>query len=487
MKHPALTRVMSTVLAIMCVIMLLSGLAGIGDAKAQLTADERAYTKLTERIATFEELTAKLDGIEPSKTAKEKLDAKQEQHDKDASEYRMDLAERGATQGGYKLGADKLWEAKAQLKEGEFQYQAGRTQFEQKAAEFEELKEQTERAIALAQPLIETCAAIGAKPQMPPAPVEVQDPGPFVPPEEASEEEIAAAEAEHAAKVAEYNKYLEEKNEYDTVDYPKYEGELAEYNQKSALILAAGNAALVQAGMGGGIDDCAVMAATLSGFITETQKKLAAGEAALNEARVKLDEAGGKIEGGKQTIQANLEQIWYEMGQADEAESEFAERRSALMAEAEELAKETEELEQRKQDENKLSSMRVLLRNYDGVRSRLENGGSLPESAKEYAAEYSETYHREYKLRLAICVLAIVGGAAGLACIPAAYEKRRSRALLLIPAVLALACAVAAEAISVAAGLGQVYSVVPTIIFALLYLLCAAPKKRKVEGTTLMA
>ena len=77
MKHPALARVMSTVLAIMCVIMLVAGVFDIGDAKTQLVADEREYEKLTGRIATYEELTAKLDGVEPSKTAKEKLDAKQ--------------------------------------------------------------------------------------------------------------------------------------------------------------------------------------------------------------------------------------------------------------------------------------------------------------------------------------------------------------------------------------------------------------------------
>lgn len=425
MKHPALTRVMSTVLAIMCVIMLVAGLAGTGDAKTQFAADEREYNKLTERISTFEELTAKLDGLEPSKTALEKLNAKQEQHDKDASQYRIDLAERGATQGGYKLGADKLWEADAQLKEGEFQYKVGREQFEQKAAEFEAMKAQAEQAIVAAQDLIKSINELSP-----------DDPG---------------------------------------------------YAAKESFILMVGNAALEAANMEGNITDCATMAVVLNGLVTETQSKLAAGEAALNEARVKLDAAREQIATGKQTIQGNLEQIWYEMGQADEAESEFAERREALMAEAEELAAETEELEQRKQDENKLSSMRVLLRNYDGVRIRLENGGSLPESAKEYAAEYSETYQREYKLRLVICVLAIVGGAAGLACIPAAYEKRKSRALLLIPAVFALACAAAAEAISVAAGFGQVYSVVPTIIFALLYLLCAAPKKRRIEGTTLMA
>lgn len=471
MKHPALARVMSTVLAIMCVIMLVAGVFDIGDAKTQLVADEREYEKLTGRIATYEELTAKLDGLEPSKTAKEKLDAKQEQHDKDASEYRMDLAERGATQGSYKLGAEKLWEAKAQLKEGEYQYQVGRAQFEQKAAEFETQKQQAEKLIAGAEMLAGQCSAAAAnKPVEPVKPVEPQAPG-----EDATEEEIADYEAKRA-------QYESDMITYNT-DYAVYTASLEIYNKNVQPLLAACNAALAQAGMDGNITDCAVMAATLSGTASTARQQLTAGEAALNEARAKLDAAGAQIESGKQTIQGNLEQIWYEMGQADEAESEFAARREALMAEADELAEETAELEQRKQDENKLSSTRLLLKKYAGISERLDTGVELAESAKAYADEFHADYNRSYKLRLLLCALEIVGGVVGLFCIPAAYEKSKSRTLLLVPAVLSLVCAVAVEAIGVASGLGKVYAAVPAIIFALLYLLAAAPKARKIVST----
>lgn len=471
MKHPALARVMSTVLAIMCVIMLVAGVFDIGDAKTQLVADEREYEKLTGRIATYEELTAKLDGLEPSKTAKEKLDAKQEQHDKDASEYRMDLAERGATQGGYKLGAEKLWEAKAQLKEGEYQYQVGRAQFEQKAAEFETQKQQAEKLIAGAEMLAGQCSAAAAnKPVEPVKPVEPQAPG-----EGATEEEIADYEAKRA-------QYESDMITYNT-DYAVYTASLEIYNKNVQPLLAACNAALSQAGMDGNITDCVVMAATLSGTASTARQQLTAGEAALNEARAKLDAAGAQIESGKQTIQGNLEQIWYEMGQADEAESEFAARREALMAEADELAEETAELEQRKQDENKLSSTRLLLKKYAGISERLDTGVELAESAKAYADEFHADYNRSYKLRLLLCALEIVGGVVGLFCIPAAYEKSKSRTLLLVPAILVLVCAVAVEIIGVASGLGKVYAAVPAIIFALLYLLAAAPKARKIVST----
>lgn len=482
MKHPALARVMAAVFAIMCVIMLVAGIFAIGDAKVQLTADEKEYNKLTERIATYEELTAKLAGVEPSKTAREKLDARQEQHDKDASEYRMDLAERGATQGGYKMGADKLWEAKAELKEGEYQYQVGRAQFEQKAAEFEAMKEQGQQMIDKAR---SAAAAISAyappKPTAPPVPTVVEDPGVFEAPENATPEEIEQARADYDAKLSAYQNYLVELDNYEKIALPEYEQNLESYYNTSAMILAPFGAELAELGLAG-VNDCAVVAQTLNNLADSTQLKLTQGEAALNEARAKLDKAGEKIESGKQTIQGNLEQIWYEMGQADEEESEFAARREALMAEAEELAAETAELEQRKQDENKLSSTRLLLKKYAGISERLDNGDELAESAKAYAEQFSADYHRSYKLRLLLCALEIVGGVVGLFCIPAAYEKSKSRALLLIPAVVALLCAAAVEAIGVASGLGKAYAAVPAIIFALLYILAAAPKMRKIES-----
>lgn len=481
MKHPALARVMATVFAIMCVIMLVAGIFAIGDAKTQLAEDDREYDKLTERIATYEELTAKLAGVEPYKTAKEKLDARQEQHDKDASEYRMDLAERGATQGGYKMGADKLWEAKAELKEGEYQYKVGRAQFEQKAAEFEAMKPQLQKAIEGAQGLAAMISmAAPTKPTVPTPPAVVENPGDFKEPENATPEEIEQARADYEAKLSAYNNYLAELDNYEK-KLPEYKQKLEAYYNTSAMILAPFGAELEKLGLAGA-NDCTVVVNALNNMADSTQQQLTQGEAALNEARAKLDAAGAKIESGKQTIQGNLEQIWYEMGQADEAESDFAARREALMAEADEFAAETAELEQRKQDENKLSSTRILLKKYAGISARLDKGGELAESAKAYAEEFSAGYHRDYKLRLVLCALEIVGGILGLACIPAAYEKSKSRALLLIPAVVALLCAAAVEAIGIASGLGKAYAAVPTIIFAVFYILAAAPKMRRIES-----
>ena len=159
MKHPALTRVMAVALVIMCVIMAAAGAAGIGKAEKQLNSDKADYEKLTGRIETYEQLSKELEGKESYKQANEKLAERQEQHDKDASQYRTDLAERTATQGGYKKGADALWEAQAQLKEGELQYNAGLAQFKESEAEFNSMKAQTQQMIETAQTLAGMCSA----------------------------------------------------------------------------------------------------------------------------------------------------------------------------------------------------------------------------------------------------------------------------------------------------------------------------------------
>ena len=85
MKHPALARVMAVTLAIMCVIMLITGALGFGRAEKKLDEDAVEYGKLTERIAAYKELTAKLADAESYKQVSAELDEYRQQHDEDAA------------------------------------------------------------------------------------------------------------------------------------------------------------------------------------------------------------------------------------------------------------------------------------------------------------------------------------------------------------------------------------------------------------------
>ena len=144
MKHPALTRALAFTLAIVSVILLLVGNSGLKKAE-QLKEEELAeHKKFVERIELYNELSEELEGLEAYKTADETLSEKETQHDKDAARHRTDVATHTATEGGYKSGADQLWEARALLQEKSGEYYAGLQTFNSKKAEFDQMKAMAE-------------------------------------------------------------------------------------------------------------------------------------------------------------------------------------------------------------------------------------------------------------------------------------------------------------------------------------------------------
>ena len=144
MKHPALTRAMAFILAIVSIILLLVGNSGLKKAE-QLKEEELAeYEKFAERIELYKKLSKELEGLEAYKSADETLSEKETQHDKDAAQHRTDVATHTATEGGYKSGADQLWEARALLQEKSGEYYAGLQTFNSKKAEFDQMKAMAE-------------------------------------------------------------------------------------------------------------------------------------------------------------------------------------------------------------------------------------------------------------------------------------------------------------------------------------------------------
>jgi len=141
MLHPALTRFLAVLLAILCLILFLTSYFGLADAEELLEDDIRAYNKLTERVATYERLTVELAELEEYKKADEKLSEQEEEHDSTASQHRTDLAEHTAKEGAFKQGADALWEAKAKIDEQKIIYNMSVAEFNKKEAEFEEIRE----------------------------------------------------------------------------------------------------------------------------------------------------------------------------------------------------------------------------------------------------------------------------------------------------------------------------------------------------------
>lgn len=501
MKHPALTRVMAVVLIIACAAMLISGALGLGEAQTKYNADIEEYDKLNERIATYKELTAKLDGEDSYKETIEKLDERQEQHDKDASDYRTDLAERTATQGGYKQGADALWEAKAELSTAELQYKYALEQFQAAEAEYNSKMSQLDALPAQAAALAQACAAASAivptppgdpvaEPTMPNKPTEVKEPPQLG--ENPTEEERAAYENELAAyneyKTITLPKYNSDMNQYnaDKEKYDAYVARLTQYETDTATInTLLGNANAILGAMGMSAGSLGEAAAKLGGVTAEAIAGVkAAAQQQFEAGKKQVEEAGAKIDSAKGTIQGNLEQIWYEMGKMEDEEPELEENKQKLLDEAEQLEQDKKAAEQKKEDERKLSSTRAALKNYDGVAALLAENDDLADCAESYSESFFAELNQNSALRLIIAVLEVVGGALGFLCLAPAYEKSKSRFMLLAPAAASLLLAAAALCMALYFGFGMNYAALPVLIFAPIYLLVAAPKNKiPVEAT----
>ena len=578
MKHPALTRVMAVVLAIVCVIMLLASLSDREEAEEMRAEDMASHEKLLERIATYEELSEKLEGVTKYKESNEELEAREESHDDEASQHRTDVATHTATEGGYKQGADALWEAKAQLEEKSWAYYGGLQIYNEKKAEFDKLKAGVDGMATLAAACTQASAQAAATvPVSPPGPAPTEPTAPIEPvapvepiaptapimptlpvapnapvaPDRANydtDEAFAQAQAAYDASVLSYQAAVESYNAAMTqyaLDMAAYEAALPAYNENKAIYDAqmitytaqkteydaamityteqkgiydaakvqydadkaaydAANAAYLEyagkvqawtglmqqgagilAAMGASAPSTtpdamglAAMGMTLQQVQASLQPQIAEGEAALQEAKAGLDEAKKALDSADNTIQGNLENIWYHMGQLEDEAVELTEKKDALAEEAARLEKERELLEQQKEYENKLRSTRILLMQNKPVADSVEAGGDLVESARSYADDFKKQYELLYSGRKLISLLGIVAGALGIIIIPFAFEMIRSRFLLLFPAVLCLIGAAACVNIHFVLGEGAHYAAMPVVLFALVYLLVAFPKKK---------
>lgn len=136
MKHPALTRLFSIVLAILCLTMLLAGLgcaAGAVSGRGSAMAD---LARLEDRIEEYRQILSALDGGSSYQELDYALSEEREQHDDQASQHRMDLAVYTATRGGIRAGAEALDQAEDAFAQGKAQYQAGLALFEEQEAAF---------------------------------------------------------------------------------------------------------------------------------------------------------------------------------------------------------------------------------------------------------------------------------------------------------------------------------------------------------------
>ncbi|MBQ3211634.1 MAG: hypothetical protein IJB09_09085 [Oscillospiraceae bacterium] len=470
MLHPALSRFLAVLLAILCLVLFLTSYFGLSETDELKNDDIASYNKLTERIATYERLTAELAQIEEYKKADEKLSAQEEEHNSTASQHRTELAEHTAKEGAFKQGADALWEARAKIDEQRIALDYNVGLFNQKVAEFEKMKQMVQGLGQLAQGSA-AVAGIPAIPDPGPLPEEPQPPSPPNPADYAEGENDAA----YQQALGEYNSAQQSYEQYEA-----HKMQLAAYQQYSATvapIMQGGAAAL--AALGKPVPtDIAGMAQALQEANAELGPTIEAAEKGIAEGRAALEAAQKALDDGEHTIQSKLELIWYQMGQAEEQAQELAKEKEELAVNSAQLEKERELLEKQKENENKLRSTRILLMQNKTIEERVNAGGELAEVSGQYAEEFKVQYEKQYEIRRVICWLGIAAGIVGILMLPAAFELIHSRLLLLMPAILSFLASALAEFLSVRSGEGQFYTAIPVIFFSLFYVLAARGRKK---------
>ena len=197
----------------------------------------------------------------------------------------------------------------------------------------------------------------------------------------------------------------------------------------------------------------------------------------ITEALVKVLDT--MLEKADHEMQAQLEELWYQMGETEKDAVKLEAEKLGLDKEAALLSKRTLDAEAMRDLRSRHAAARQLLVNIPEGKAGMTDDADLAHSARAWPKTYTPETERLYKGRLFLNALAVFGGAMGILGIPAAYELLRKRFLLIAPVLLCMLCAAGAEALNMALGLGQQYAALFTAIFALLQLLIVLPKAKK--------
>lgn len=216
--------------------------------------------------------------------------------------------------------------------------------------------------------------------------------------------------------------------------------------------------------------------------IAQAEGMLEQGKAAIEQGRAALAEAGKQIEAGEKALYDARAMIWWQMGQQRQKAAKLEHEKARLDLESAQLKETEEAVEARKELEQNERSLRLMLLQREDVQTRADEGAALSDAAILAAAGVEENADFQWKGRSLAYLLLIAAGVLGILGLPAAFEKTKSRFLLLAPVLLCLLCAGAAEGVCLYLGRGSSYSALGGAIFALIQLLVSIPKVKNAKG-----
>ncbi len=558
LKHPALTRIFSIVLAVLCLTMLLAGLGSGASAIKGRSKSVGDYQRLHDRVEEYRVICDALEGKQSYQEANDALQKLLSEHEEKASQHRVDLAVFTATRGGLQAGEEALAQAESAFLEGKAQYEQGLAEFEKQEAAFWEGYQQFQdgkkqlaegrKTLDLAEVALSELRGQINEGRSLAAILESDDENAR---QELSVEAYDSLLQSLDGAVSVYDtlksqggvspeqmqllaKMLAEKTDVDasevlenvtwegisaeslqemedqvvastgmTVDEIRAEiqqqrDSIAEMDEDApiseeqfALLQAAyaqnrGQLEAIDSAMSGKLDEyeaelseARVQMDAAQTQIDEMEPVLEQGKTAIEQARSAMDLAASQMKAGEQGIADGRRQLKEKAAELAEQEETLRKEKEELDAEAAKLDEKSEEVRNLQELEKRETSVRLMLLERDGIRDLTDQGSELLPAAEAYAESLLEQIGQTWNGRLWIAGLMVLGGLAGFFGIPAAFERTRSRAWLILPVLLSFALAVAAEILCRVQDRGDSYSALAVAVFAAIQLSLVIPGTKK--------
>lgn len=405
MKNSALIRVFSIVLAILSVVLIVTGSLGIKKAYEDKSLNERRLKKLVTAADTYEELSTKLKGKDSYSKALPKFEKHEKDYNKSAAEHKTDLAIYTATQGGIREAREMIYANRKKA--------------------YDQIDGSRDSAIATARDMAVAKVKEGASGA------------------------IAALESQLETSQSQLDEELlkpvDEQNQ--TLIY-ECQATIAYVNENLPLAKAYYDS----------IKDCTAESPEMKEY---TDAAETAAVSALTDARNKVDEM----------LQPAFDAIWREEKKLEEDAAELETEKTNLEKDYKKLNDEKKALDELKTDEQRMTSSKVTLTNNENIKASVDGGEELITASRNEIARFTDFMHHDFKFRIIACGLMLFAALMGLADIPAAFEKTKSKFLLIAPVVLFVLCCAGAEGISLWLGRGNMYSAISAGAFGIIQLL----------------
>lgn len=287
------------------------------------------------------------------------------------------------------------------------------------------------------------------------------------------------------AKIQQERDALASREGEEPLSEEEYEAVRAAYLANRAAILQALAAAEEQvASLSAQVAEAKAQMVQAQAQMAEMDEYMEQAKAAIEQGRAALDQAGVQLAQGEAQMQSGRAQLYEQQRKLEEERLRLEGEKAALESGAAVLRRLDANAKALQELQDQENSLRLMLLGWDSVKLRVSEGEKLLPAAVAAGESLLDEAREQYHGRSLTALLMLIAAVFGLATIPAAFEKTKSRLWLFLPAFLCMALAAAAEVLCERLGRGSSYSALAAAGFALVLLLIGLPREKKYKAPT---